>query len=398
MACSGLRVIVMGGSLGGLTAALFLRDAGCDVSVLERSRTPLAGRGAGIALNPATVRYFTLRETLPVDAISMSTRRVRYVGADGEAAAELEVPYRFGSYDVLYRGLLEAFGPDDYRLGRTVAGFEEDAAGVTVRLADGGAERCDLLVCADGVRSSARAWLAPEAQPEYAGYVAWRGTLSEREIDAKTFGLLRDTIAYRVMPDGHMLIYPIPEFRESSGDIERCVNWLWYRNTPLGPAFDQLMTDQDGNVRDVSLGPGAVREENIAALRRDAARQLPRWLAAAIEATGEPFLQAIMDCEVSRMATRRVALLGDGAFVARPHAAAGTAKAAEDAWQLSLALRAAGGDVPEALADWEPRQLALGRALVERNRQAGRRLQSGAWPVGTPLAFGLYETGDSVMA
>jgi len=397
MACSGLRVIVMGGSLGGLSAALFLRDAGCDVSVFERSRTPLVGRGAGIALNPATVRYFTLHETVAVSAISMPTRRVRYVGDDGGSAAEIEVPYRFGSYDVLYRGLMGAFGPSGYHLGRTIAGFEEDAEGVTVRMADGGVERCDLLVCADGVRSAARAWLAPDAQPEYAGYVAWRGTLSEREIDPRTFDLLRDTIAYRLMPDSHMLIYPIPEVGEPLRGIERCVNWLWYRNIPRGPAFDALMTDQDGNVRDVSLGPGAVRPENVAALKRDAAAQLPQWLSDAIRRTGEPFIQAIMDCDVPRMATARVALIGDGAFVARPHAAAGTAKAAEDAWQLGLALRAAGGDVPAALREWEPRQLALGRALVERNRQAGNRLQSGAWPVGAPLAFGLYAQGDSVM-
>ena len=97
------------------------------------------------------------------------------------------------------------------------------------------------------------------------------------------------------------------------------------------------------------------------------------------------------------MAFGRICLIGDGAFVARPHAAAGTAKAAEDGWQLSLALEAAGGAVGAALKQWEQMQLNLGRSLVARNRQAGRRLQNGTWPVGNPLAFGLYETGDSVM-
>jgi 2,6-dihydroxypyridine 3-monooxygenase len=397
MTCSGLRVIVMGGSLGGLTAALFLRDAGCDVTVLERSRTPLTGRGAGIGLNPATVRYFTLRESLDIRAMSVATRWVRYVGADGGVAAEREVPYRFSSYNAIYRGLMDAFGPEDYHLGQTVTGFEQDASGVTVRVAEGRTERCDLLVCADGVRSSARSWIAGEAQPEYAGYVAWRGTLSQKEVAAQTFELLRDTIAYHIMRDGHMLIYPIPEVEESLSEIEPSINWLWYRNVPAGTALDALLTDQDGNVRDVSLGPGAVRDENVDALRRDAIERLPAWLAEAIVKTEQPFLQAMMDCEVPRMAAGRVALIGDGAFVARPHAAAGTAKAAEDAWQLSLALRGAGGDVVAALKEWEPKQLALGRSLVERNRQAGRRLQHGTWPVGDPLAFGLYETGDSVM-
>ncbi|HEV7534733.1 MAG TPA: FAD-dependent monooxygenase, partial [Acidimicrobiia bacterium] len=51
------RAVVVGGSLGGLNAALWLADAGWDVEILERSRSPLEGRGAGIVLHPATVRY-----------------------------------------------------------------------------------------------------------------------------------------------------------------------------------------------------------------------------------------------------------------------------------------------------------------------------------------------------
>jgi len=63
----------MGGSLAGLTAALTLRDAGCDVEVYERSNSPLAGQGAGIVLNPTTVRYFTKNGVL--DRISFRNRR-----------------------------------------------------------------------------------------------------------------------------------------------------------------------------------------------------------------------------------------------------------------------------------------------------------------------------------
>ena len=200
-----------------------------------------------------------------------------------------------------------------------------------------------------------------------------------------------------ILPAGHVLIYPIPVIEEGMSEPEPYINWLWYRNVPTGPAFDALMTDEDGNMRDVSLGPGEVRAVNVAALRRDAADELPRPLAELIRGTAEPFIQAMMDCEIPRMAFGRVALMGDGAFVARPHAAAGTAKAAEDGWQLSLALERAGGDVPAALQQWETGQLALGKSLVERNRQAGTLLQNGTWLVGAPLAFGLYETGDSVM-
>ncbi|MGB8437333.1 MAG: FAD-dependent monooxygenase [Burkholderiales bacterium] len=390
-------VVIMGGSLGGLTAALFLRDLGCRVKVLERSRTPLAGRGAGIVLNPATVRYFTLRGTRDVRSVSVATNSVRYLGADGRIAAEQQKTYRFSSYNAMYHALLEAFGPDEYHLGRNVTGFEQDAQGVTVHVDGAPAERCDLLICAGGVRSPARSWLLGDAPLEYAGYVAWRGMLSQGEVTPETFALLRDAIVYDILPAGHVLIYPIPVIDEGMSEPEPYINWLWYRNVPAGPAFDALMTDEDGKMRDVSLGPGEVRGENVAALRRDAEESLPPPLAELIRATKEPFIQAMMDCEIPRMAFGRVALMGDGAFVARPHAAAGTAKAAEDGWQLSLALERAGGDVPAALKQWETGQLALGRSLVERNRQAGHLLQNGIWPVGAPLSFGLYETGDSVM-
>jgi 2,6-dihydroxypyridine 3-monooxygenase len=97
------------------------------------------------------------------------------------------------------------------------------------------------------------------------------------------------------------------------------------------------------------------------------------------------------------MAFDRVCILGDAAFSARPHTAAGTAKAAEDTRQLGLALRQCQNDVPAALKLWEEKQLQLGRNLVQRNREAGALLQNGRWPVGAPLLFGLYEEGDSEM-
>ena len=94
----------------------------------------------------------------------------------------------------------------------------------------------------------------------------------------------------------------------------------------------------------------------------------------------------------------RVCLIGDAAFALRPHAAAGSAKAAEDAWKLGEAVREAGGDVIAALEAWEPEQLELGRRVLARTREAGRRSQfEGTWQIGDPLPFGLYEVGDSAM-
>jgi 2,6-dihydroxypyridine 3-monooxygenase len=89
-------------------------------------------------------------------------------------------------------------------------------------------------------------------------------------------------------------------------------------------------------------------------------------------------------------------VLGDAAFAARPHAAAGTAKAAENAWALTVALGGPGCDVAAAIAAWEPGQLELGRNLVQRAKEIGERSQvSATWKPGDPaLRFGLRGPGN----
>ncbi len=99
------RVIVAGGSLGGLNAALWLRDVGCDVEIYERSRSPLEGRGAGIVLHPATIRYFTRHRILDIGRISGPARWVRYLEPSAIVAHEEPCRYRFTSWTTLYRAL-----------------------------------------------------------------------------------------------------------------------------------------------------------------------------------------------------------------------------------------------------------------------------------------------------
>lgn len=391
-------VIIMGGSLGGLTAALVLRDAGCDVQVYERSHRPLVGQGAGIVLNPATVRYFTEKKALDIADISIASHWVRYLDQQGNIADEKPYLYRFSSYNALYRGLLSCFATDRYHLGEEIISFAQDNDRVHVQLASGGSEQCDLLVCADGIRSTGLKLLLPAVSPAYAGYIAWRGTIGEGELQPHTFATLCEAITYYLLPKGHVLIYPIPVVDAAHGTTRTYINWLWYRNVPQGPELDSLRTDKEGVLREVSLYPGTVQERFIAQLREDAVSSLPQSLAEVVCRTVQPFLQLIVDRDVTRMAFERVCLIGDAAFVARPHAAAGTAKAAEDAWKLGEAVKKADGDVVNALNSWEPAQLQLGRAVLARTREAGRRLQfEGTWRIGEPLPFGLHKTGDSTM-
>jgi 2,6-dihydroxypyridine 3-monooxygenase len=392
------RVLVAGGSLGGLTAAHVLGDLGCDVTVLERSPEPLTGRGAGIVLHPATVRWWRAHDVRPLHEMSAAMRRLRYLDADGAIADEQACRYRVSSFDALYRDLSARMDPARHRLGCAVAGFDVGDDGVTVALEGGGSERCDLLVGADGIGSRSRSTLLPEVEPRYAGYVAWRGAVVEHDLGTAALDALLGAIAYHLMDHSHFLTYPIPGADGSVEEGRRLTNWLWYRNVPEGPELDALMTDRAGVRRPVSLAPGMVSRPALDNLRSAGAEQLPPPLAELVDATPEPFLQVVFDIEVPRMAFGRACLIGDAAFALRPHAAVGSAKAAEDAWTLGAAMRDADFDVPRALAAWEPGQLALGRGALERTRRAGERAQhTNEWRVGEPLPWGLYATGDSAL-
>jgi 2,6-dihydroxypyridine 3-monooxygenase len=394
----GPRVLVAGGSLGGLTAAHVLTDLGCDVEVLERSPVPLTGRGAGIVLHPSTVRWWLEHDVRPLAEMSAAMRRLRYLDAEGAVAHEQECRYRVSSFDALYRDLSGRFDPARHRRGAELADFEVDDGGVTVALADGTTERCDLLVGADGISSRTRRVLLPEVEPRYAGYVAWRGTVVEQDLSAAAGEVLLGAIVYQLFPHGHFLAYPIPNVDGSLEPGRRLTNWLWYRNVAEGEDLDALMTDRGGVRRPVSLAPGAVAPSRLEELRAAAAAELPRPVAELVAVTAEPFVQVVFDIEAPRMAFGRACLLGDAAFALRPHAAVGSAKAAEDAWRLGEALRGSGLDVAAALERWEPGQLALGRGALARTRRAGERAQhTGEWRVGEPLPWGLHEVGDSAL-
>jgi 2,6-dihydroxypyridine 3-monooxygenase len=146
----------------------------------------------------------------------------------------------------------------------------------------------------------------------------------------------------------------------------------------------------------VSLPPGAATDEAVAGLRVAARDRLAPPVAAVVTGAAEPFVQAVYDIAVPRMVFGRACLVGDAAFAVRPHAAAGTAKAAADGWALAAELAAAAGDVPAALARWERTQLTLGRALLARCRDIGDSSQfHGTFRPGDQrLIFGLYGPGN----
>lgn len=371
---SGPRVVIVGGSLGGLTAALALRSADCEVVILERHAKPLKGRGAGIGLRPVMIDLLQRQGAVSLEAICTRTERSRYFGSDGQVRGEAEHTALFTSWDTLHRRLLAELPAGAYRLGAEVVGVEGGPDHARVSLADGSAVEGDLAVFADGTFSTGRRLLSPGRDPVYAGYVCWRGLVPEARMDAAARALLDDTTNIALLEPGYFGTYPIPGPDGSVARGERLYNWVWYRNVAEGAALTDLMTDAEGHRRSSSVPPGGVRTAFVRDLR-EAAGDLPPALCALVRATETPFIQTICDVEVPRMAVGRACLIGDAAFGGRPHLGAGTAKAAQDAFTLADALDAEARDVTKALAAWEPTRLEVGRAFVADNRRLGEQFQ-----------------------
>src|SRR5262249_30173202 len=126
-----------------------------------------------------------------------------------------------------------------------------------------------------------------------------------------------------------------------------------------------------------SIPPPLIRDDVLAALRTSADALLPPELAALLRQVPQPILQPIFDCESPRIVFDRVALLGDAAFVARPHVATGVTKAALDARCLIDALSAC-ASIDAALAQYERERQPAGRRLVARSRYLGAHLEARA--------------------
>lgn len=370
------RGIVAGGSLGGLFAGLSLREAGWDVEVFEKSAGEMNSRGAGIVLQPETAHYLD-HYGVPIESVSTSCTWRRHLAPDGSVAQEGRASQRFISWDALYRNLKAAFPDELYHTGAALVGFEQDEDRAVVRFADGNEEACELLVCADGSGSTARNQLLPDVSPEYAGYVAWRGLVEEEEVPDAVARRFADRFTFFHMPDSHILCYLIPGPDGELAEGKRRLNWVWYVNTPEGEELDSVLTDMGGERRRSSVPPGEVRESIVENMRVLSRERMPDVFQELLESTEQPFIQTIYDLSTPRMVFGRICLLGDAAFVPRPHTAASTSKAAANALELAAYVGASGDDVATSLQRWEAQQLRLGNHLKVLGQRLGNRSQFG---------------------
>jgi len=367
------RALIIGGSLGGLFAGLLLRQAGWDVTVFEKSAGDLASRGVGIGTH---VEMFDIMRRLGIvvdESIGQSFSSRFCLARDGSVIARLPFDKILTSWTLLYRALRRRLPDDCYRAGTQLDDFAQRGGGITAIFAGGARVDGELLIGADGVHSTVRARAFPDAPaPVYAGYVGWRGVIDEAAVPQEARGELFESYAFYLPPREMFLAYLQPGADDDLTPGRRRMNWLWYHPANLA-ALRDLCTDAEGR-HHAAIPPPLIRADVIAAFRADARAVLPPQFIALTEATPAPFFQPIFDLESPRMVAGRVVLLGDAAFVARPHVGAGVTKAALNAEWLVDALEAT-PDIDAALAAYDAKARAFGTALVARARHLGAYLE-----------------------
>jgi 2-polyprenyl-6-methoxyphenol hydroxylase-like FAD-dependent oxidoreductase len=367
------QAVVIGGSLGGLFAGLLLRSIGWDVDIYERSPHDLDSRGGGIVLQPEVLEAFRRAGVHYDTSIGVEAKERVFLDRSGGLARRLPMRQMLTSWTSLYGAMRRHFPAEHYHQSAELTDFGQSAERVEARFADRREVTGGLLVAADGGGSFVRRRLMPEVRADYAGYVAWRGLVDEPELTDEAAALLRDRFSFFEYANSHMLAYLVPGEHEAIEPGKRRYNWVWYRNVAQN-RLAELLSDARGRQRASSIPPGLLSAASETDLREAAARHLPPAYRALVAATREPFLQTIQDLSVRRMAVGRIALVGDAAFIPRPHTAASTAKAAGNALALVDALKRE-TDIPAALRAWEPDQIQFGLHLRRQGKLLGDQSQ-----------------------
>ncbi|HEY7431811.1 MAG TPA: FAD-dependent monooxygenase [Streptosporangiaceae bacterium] len=359
------RILIAGGGIAGLSLAIALRKRGFDPELVERSPAwPTAG--AAIVLHANAVRVLSewgLRHAAEQAATPLP--RWGFYDQQGTRLCESDLtslwrgvgPCLGISRVRLQEILLAAAAGVPHRLGVAVSGLTRDGSQVRVRFSDGGAGEYDLVVGADGVRSTVRRLAISPRPPRYLDMMSWRSVVPDR-------------------PPGvdHLMVF--------TGD--RCL-------------FGVAPVDHGHTYGFAGLA--SERFDDPAEGRLDRFRQrfacfggpVPAYLAA-LKCDGQLHAGPIEGVELDRWQAGRVVLAGDAAHATAPHMGEGGAMALEDATVLAEALTEA-GTVPDALASFEGRRQPRVAWVQEQSKIAAK-----AWVLPPAIRdAALRERGDRML-
>lgn len=356
-----MRALIVGGGIGGFTAAIALQRGGVSTAIFERAPDLRAiQRGGGLSLYSNAMRQMArlgLQGSLETVGSRIEWHEFRNSRGDmliqwplGELSRRIGAPILSFRRQDLHQVLAGALERGVLKLGTTCTGFVQDGAGVVARFADGREEHGDLLVGADGRDSTIRPLLVPGSSPRYTGTTIWQG---EAEVDPEQAPV---GIFTRLMGPGSSFAY----FRVAAG---RRLVWIAFANAPqgghdVGDVKRKLLDRFRGWRPPVEQIIEATAEAGIFRMDLYGGRPLGHW------------------------SHGRVTLLGDAAHTMTPNLGQGAGLAIEDAIALAKCLKD-GEDVQTALRRYE-------RLRIKRTSS----LMTLAWRIGAmarwkgPIACG----------
>ena len=352
------HIAIIGGGIGGLTAGIALQRAGFSPVIYERA--PEFGEvGAGISLSPNAVKgleQLGFRDFLKTKA-NEPLDQFLFHGLTGEQLLNYDrrtcretyggAYYQMHRADLL-SGLVQAFGPENCRMGKALAGLSQDESGATLRFEDGTSERADVVIGVDGLRSVIRDILFDTPEPTFSGHVAWRALVPGNKLSARA---TERTNVNHIGPGQNLVTYPIRGTDlVNIVALTRAEGWAeesW--NAKAAPA--ELAAIFEGWAPYVT--------DAIAAIDEDA---LYRW-------------GLFVRTPLEQWVKGRTALLGDAAHPMLPYMGQGASSAIEDGVVLGRCF-AQGSNPLEALALYERARVERCAFLQAESNVGGDRLQA----------------------
>ncbi|CAD6575723.1 MAG: hypothetical protein ASARMPREDX12_007457 [Alectoria sarmentosa] len=391
-----MPLVQVGGSLGGLFAAIVLKRLGHIVRIFERNPTPLLhNQGAGVVAGGHTQDFFNKYDATR-RPIAVTSKLRQYLDLQGNQIYEEGTVQKMTSWDLLYYLLranfdgvesgyckvpepLETDGQGTYGYGHMVKNVKDLGEQVEIEYEDKRGEvdttTADMVIGADGPSSTLRKILLPAVKRDYAGYVAWRGTVPEQEASPMAKETFVEKFTFYHSRGTQILSYVIPGENGSLEPGERLINWVWYCNYPQDSTeFKQLLTDSNGKTHHVTLPIGTIRKETVEQQRQYAKEVLPPQFAEIVCDTKQPFIQAITDVVSpgNSFFDGKLLLIGDAVAGFRPHTAASTSQAALDAQKLYELMN---GEI--GLGQWEEETMEFAKDMQRRGVEMGQRSQFG---------------------
>ena len=354
------QVVIAGGGIGGLAAALACARQGVSVQLLERA-AQLSEVGAGIQIGPNVTRILQawgLQDALA--RVAAFPQRLQARDAQtGQVLGSLRLGERvqalYGApYATIHRADLHALLWDAAQaagvqtaLGQTIAGWSESTEGVVVQSASGQSWQADALVGADGVWSTVRQQLLADAPARFTGHLAFRALVPQADLPS---ALRSDEITVWMGPSLHVVHYPVQAGRALN------VVAIVHGEKPANPHG----WDHAGHADTLMQAMG-----HVGADLRQRLEAIPAWRLWALHDRA-PVSAA------SQMAQGRVALLGDAAHPMRPYLAQGTGMAIEDAQVLAQCLAQGTGRVTQRLQAYADQRWARNAQVQARAIRNGQ--------------------------